>query len=90
MRCLYFLLGFLIALLSNVSCDQAAKEKYISATLFTKWSETPLLLEAGEFIHRNNPNYFWPFVNEISQSTLFANIESSKLIIFHVPFLSCL
>jgi hypothetical protein len=54
------------------------KEKYISAIIYSKWAETPLLLEASEFVYRNNPNAFWPFLDEASKSRLFEDDESSK------------
>ncbi len=62
----------LLASLAATTClcttDPTLQEKSVAASLFAKWSETPLLLEAAEFIHRNNPSFFWPFVNEVSTS----------------------
>lgn len=45
MKYLYFLCN--LVLVAKVLSDTSVKGKHISASLFTKWSETPLLLEAG-------------------------------------------
>jgi hypothetical protein len=63
---------------SFLSASDNLKEKYISAIIYSKWAETPLLLEASEFVHRNNPSGFWPFLAEISKSSVFEDEQSSK------------
>ena len=75
---------WLLALALVTVCSQLAvsasesKEKYVSAMVYAKWSETPLLLEAAEFIHKNNPAGFWLFAKDITESSKFDTIESSK------------
>ena len=55
-----------------------ASSKYVMATLRAKWSETPLLLEASEYIFRSDPTKFWSFVEQISnQPNLFHNFKSN-------------
>ncbi|TNN36569.1 UDP-glucose:glycoprotein glucosyltransferase 1 [Liparis tanakae] len=50
----------LLALLSAVSGD--ADSKAVTTTLTTKWTDTPLLLEASEFLAEENQEMFWDFV----------------------------
>jgi hypothetical protein len=64
-----------------LNANKNLKEKYISAIIYSKWAETPLLLEASEFIHRNNPSGFWPFLTEVSKSRVFEDEKSSNLIL---------
>ncbi|XP_056283243.1 UDP-glucose:glycoprotein glucosyltransferase 1 isoform X2 [Pseudoliparis swirei] len=55
------LLGvLLLSLLSAVSGD--ADSKAVTTTLTTKWTDTPLLLEASEFLAEENQEMFWDFV----------------------------
>lgn len=62
----------------SVDADESAmKEKYVSASLYSKWLDTPLLLEAVEFIHRNNPNFLWTFIQEVSDMPIFSEPNSS-------------
>ena len=57
----------------RVKCDQEDQQqdykddKYVMATLNAKWSETPFLLEASEYIYRINPKSFWLFIQQISK-----------------------
>lgn len=46
LRWLYLIIS-IISILNQVKCN--TQEKYVSATLNTKWSETPLALEARYF-----------------------------------------
>jgi hypothetical protein len=79
-------LSFLISnlLIQNVNCNQQEKghkdDKYVMATLNAKWTETPFLLEASEYIYRINPKSFWLFLDQISkeQSTLFYNLDNEE------------
>lgn len=62
----------------NVNADESAmKEKYVSASLYSKWTDTPLLLEAVEFIHRKDPNFLWTFIHEVSDMPIFSEPNSS-------------
>ncbi|XP_076247159.1 UDP-glucose-glycoprotein glucosyltransferase isoform X2 [Calliopsis andreniformis] len=37
--------------------------KYVTTLIDAKWKETPLVLEAAEYLNDENPNYFWKFVD---------------------------
>ncbi|XP_028293284.1 UDP-glucose:glycoprotein glucosyltransferase 1 isoform X2 [Gouania willdenowi] len=50
----------LLSLLSDSSADSDSKA--ITTTLKTKWADTPLLLEASEFLAEESQEMFWDFV----------------------------
>ncbi|XP_056248910.1 UDP-glucose:glycoprotein glucosyltransferase 1 isoform X1 [Seriola aureovittata] len=50
----------LLSLLSAVSAG--ADSKAVTTTLTTKWADTPLLLEASEFLAEESQEKFWDFV----------------------------
>ena len=63
---------------ANVSADDG---KYVKATLSAKWLDTPLLLEASEYIFRSEGALkFWSFVEQISseQSKLFYSADKTS------------
>lgn len=72
--------------IQHVKCNQQEQqqghieEKYVMATLNAKWSETPFLLEASEYIYRINPKNFWLFIQKISKerSALFYDSENEE------------
>lgn len=37
--------------------------KYVTTLIDAKWKETPLVLEAAEYLHDENPTYFWKFID---------------------------
>jgi hypothetical protein len=43
------------------------KSKVVSTVLSTKWSKTPLVLEASEYLAEENNEYFWDFLNFLSE-----------------------
>ncbi|KAM7403318.1 hypothetical protein PAMA_003984 [Pampus argenteus] len=57
---MWLLWVLLLSLLSAVS--GGADSKAVTTTLTTKWSETPLLLEASEFLAEESQEKFWDFV----------------------------
>ncbi|XP_014904360.1 UDP-glucose:glycoprotein glucosyltransferase 1 isoform X1 [Poecilia latipinna] len=59
-RRMWLLCVLLLSLLSLIS--SAADSKAITTTLATKWADTPLLLEASEFLAEESPDKFWDFV----------------------------
>lgn len=65
--------------ITNVcECENEVKQKYVSALVNAKWAETPLLLEASEYIYRNNPGSFWKFANELEESRFLTESPSSN------------
>ncbi|XP_011503813.1 PREDICTED: UDP-glucose:glycoprotein glucosyltransferase [Ceratosolen solmsi marchali] len=59
-------------LLLNISPILAEKRinKYVTTLINAKWKDTPLILEAAEYLNDENPNYFWRFVDEVSNRSL--------------------
>ncbi|XP_011341647.1 UDP-glucose:glycoprotein glucosyltransferase isoform X1 [Ooceraea biroi] len=41
--------------------------KYVTTLINAKWNETPLVLEAAEYLSDENPNYFWKFIDAFSR-----------------------
>lgn len=41
--------------------------KYVTTLINAKWDETPLVLEAAEYLSDENPNYFWKFIDAYSR-----------------------
>ncbi|KAM6969007.1 UDP-glucose:glycoprotein glucosyltransferase 1 isoform 1-T1 [Tautogolabrus adspersus] len=62
---MWLLCVLLLSLLSVVSAG--ADSKAVTTTLTTKWADTPLLLEASEFLAEESQEKFWDFV-EANQS----------------------
>ncbi|KAM9341689.1 UDP-glucose:glycoprotein glucosyltransferase 1 [Symphorus nematophorus] len=57
---MWLLCFLLLLLLSAVS--EGAESKAVTTTLTTKWADTPLLLEASEFLAEESQEKFWDFV----------------------------
>lgn len=62
-----FVLVFLVihSLSFSFADDGSSKLKAVTAALHTRWSETPLLLEASEFFFDENPALFWKFLEQV-------------------------
>ncbi|XP_077339156.1 UDP-glucose:glycoprotein glucosyltransferase 2 isoform X3 [Lithobates pipiens] len=73
MAALYSTLLFSCALSSII--DQAAA-KGVTASLAAKWSESPLLLEASEFIAEEGNDKFWQFLGTVQEMTIYKNKDS--------------
>ncbi|KYM95086.1 UDP-glucose:glycoprotein glucosyltransferase, partial [Cyphomyrmex costatus] len=41
--------------------------KYVTTLINAKWKETPLVLEAAEYLSDENPSYFWKFIESYSK-----------------------
>lgn len=54
-------------LLMNIGPTVANKQanKFVTTLINAKWQDTPLVLEAAEYLNDENPNYFWRFVDEV-------------------------
>jgi len=42
------------------------KSKIFTTVLNTKWSNTPLVLEAAEYLAEENSEYFWDFLDYLA------------------------
>lgn len=56
---------------------ECAPQKVISVTLDSKWSSTPLHLEASEFFAEESSDYFWRYVNDFQELDLAAFSNST-------------
>jgi len=65
---MWVLLLLLSCLCSQTSIAQK-KKKPISTLLTAKWSNTPILLEAAEFLASENKEYLWSFITAIGEVT---------------------
>ncbi|KAM5179815.1 UDP-glucose:glycoprotein glucosyltransferase 2 isoform 5-T5 [Mantella aurantiaca] len=52
---------------------QAAAAKGVTANLAAKWPESPLLLEASEFISEEGNDKFWQFLGTVQEMTIYNN-----------------
>ncbi|XP_075708508.1 UDP-glucose:glycoprotein glucosyltransferase 2 [Rhinoderma darwinii] len=64
-------------LLCALFCLMAqAAAKGVTASLAAKWPETPLLLEASEFIAEEGNDKFWQFLGTVQEITIYKNKDS--------------
>uniref|UniRef100_A0A0C9QWY6 UGGT1_0 protein n=2 Tax=Fopius arisanus TaxID=64838 RepID=A0A0C9QWY6_9HYME len=56
------LLGF-----SSTASPDKKLSKYVTTLINANWRDTPIILEAAEYLNDKNANYFWKFVDTISQ-----------------------
>jgi len=70
-----WLLVLCFALTSSQSTKDR-KTKVVSTVLSTKWSKTPLVLEVSEYLAEENNEYFWDFLNFLSEKE---HIDLQKL-----------
>ncbi|XP_078695179.1 UDP-glucose:glycoprotein glucosyltransferase 1-like [Branchiostoma floridae x Branchiostoma belcheri] len=61
------MLFLLVIVLAGVIHTTEAKSKSIVATLDAKWRNTPLLLEASEFLAQESNDAFWGFANKVAE-----------------------
>ncbi|XP_012274348.1 UDP-glucose:glycoprotein glucosyltransferase isoform X2 [Orussus abietinus] len=62
---------FLYSLLITSSHTLADKKinKYVTTLINAKWNDTPLVLEVAEYLNDENSNYFWSFIDKVSNRT---------------------
>ncbi|XP_006879686.1 PREDICTED: UDP-glucose:glycoprotein glucosyltransferase 2, partial [Elephantulus edwardii] len=54
----------------------ASASKEVTAHLAAKWPETPLLLEASEFMAEESNEKFWQFLETVKELTIYKHAES--------------
>ncbi|KAM3933578.1 UDP-glucose:glycoprotein glucosyltransferase 2 [Leptodactylus fuscus] len=64
----------LFCALSGLIVQAAAKG--VTASLAAKWPESPLLLEASEFIAEEGNDRFWQFLGTVQEMTIYKNKDS--------------
>ena len=52
----------------GLSFSAEKKQKTVSTLLNAKWSRTPFILEAAEFLASENNEYFWAFIDYLSEA----------------------
>lgn len=60
------LIFFYALLLCSTQLRADKINKYVTTLINAKWNETPLVLEAAEYLSDENPNYFWKFIDAYS------------------------
>ncbi|XP_076640007.1 UDP-glucose-glycoprotein glucosyltransferase [Colletes latitarsis] len=56
------LFPLLLLCVTNLEADKRVN-KYVTTLIDAKWKETPLALEAAEYLSDENSNYFWKFID---------------------------
>ncbi|XP_038166016.1 UDP-glucose:glycoprotein glucosyltransferase 2 [Arvicola amphibius] len=62
--------------LALLRASPAAASKTVTAHLAAKWPETPLLLEASEFMAEESNERFWQFVETVRELAVYKQTES--------------
>ncbi|KAK7831579.1 hypothetical protein U0070_015091 [Myodes glareolus] len=62
--------------LALLGASPAAASKAVTAHLTAKWPETPLLLEASEFMAEESNERFWQFVETVRELAVYKQTES--------------
>ena len=65
-RATFSLVFVVVTFLTRDVSGQSQKSKIVTTVLNTKWSNTPLVLEAAEFLAEENAEYFWDFLDFLS------------------------
>eukprot|EP00090_Calanus_glacialis_P019622 TRINITY_DN3011_c0_g1_i1.p1 TRINITY_DN3011_c0_g1~~TRINITY_DN3011_c0_g1_i1.p1 ORF type:complete len:1524 (+),score=468.92 TRINITY_DN3011_c0_g1_i1:46-4617(+) len=60
-------LAFLIVLSFSTFAEAQKKRKPIITALNAKWNQTPLVLEAAEYLNSENSDFFWSYVSALSK-----------------------
>ncbi|KAM6178250.1 UDP-glucose:glycoprotein glucosyltransferase 2 [Rhynchocyon petersi] len=68
-------LGSMPLWLSLLSARTASESKAVTAQLTAKWPETPLLLEASEFMAEESNEKFWQFLETVQELTIYKQGE---------------
>ncbi|XP_070376147.1 UDP-glucose:glycoprotein glucosyltransferase 2 isoform X2 [Equus asinus] len=70
------LLGATTLWLSLLCSETASASKAVTAHLAAKWPETPLLLEASEFMAEESNEKFWQFLETVKELAIYKQTES--------------
>nr|KAF6428721.1 UDP-glucose glycoprotein glucosyltransferase 2 [Rousettus aegyptiacus] len=70
------LLGSTILWLSLLRSGTVSASKSVTASLAAKWPETPLLLEASEFMAEESNEKFWQFLDTVKELAIYKQTES--------------
>ncbi|XP_033331398.1 UDP-glucose-glycoprotein glucosyltransferase isoform X1 [Megalopta genalis] len=68
-NCMWSNIIFCLLLLCTTHLKADKKvNKYVTTLIDAKWRETPLILEAAEYLHDESPNYFWKFIDTFADN----------------------
>ncbi|XP_078224542.1 UDP-glucose:glycoprotein glucosyltransferase 2 isoform X4 [Callithrix jacchus] len=70
------LLGSTTLWLSQLGAETVSASKAVTAHLAAKWPETPLLLEASEFMAEESNEKFWQFLETVQELAIYKQTES--------------
>ncbi|XP_032133394.1 UDP-glucose:glycoprotein glucosyltransferase 2 isoform X4 [Sapajus apella] len=70
------LLGSTALWLSQLGAETVSASKAVTAHLAAKWPETPLLLEASEFMAEESNEKFWQFLETVQELAIYKQTES--------------
>ncbi|GAB1299182.1 UDP-glucose glycoprotein glucosyltransferase 2 [Apodemus speciosus] len=73
---LRLLLRSVVLWLALLGASTATASKAVTAHLAAKWPETPLLLEASEFMAEESNEKFWQFVETVRELAVYKQTES--------------
>uniref|UniRef100_A0A8C6QU58 UDP-glucose:glycoprotein glucosyltransferase 1 n=1 Tax=Nannospalax galili TaxID=1026970 RepID=A0A8C6QU58_NANGA len=76
MKALRLILGYSALWLVLFLCNSAAASKAVTVQLAAKWPDTPLLLEASEFMAEESNEKFWQFVETVRELAIYKQTES--------------
>ncbi|XP_045336822.1 UDP-glucose:glycoprotein glucosyltransferase 2 isoform X1 [Leopardus geoffroyi] len=71
------LLGSTALCFSLLDAQTASASKSVTAHLAAKWPETPLLLEASEFMAEESNEKFWQFLETVQELAIYKQTESA-------------
>lgn len=72
-------LFFYLLLLCSTQLRADKINKYVTTLINAKWNETPLALEAAEYLNDENRSYFWKFID--AYSTKISNLVIGNIVI---------
>ncbi|XP_015109415.1 UDP-glucose:glycoprotein glucosyltransferase isoform X2 [Diachasma alloeum] len=59
----------LLLVSSNTASPGKKRSKYVTTLINANWRDTPIILEAAEYLNDKNPNYFWKFIDTVSRNS---------------------
>lgn len=79
---------YIISLCSSQLGADKKINKYVTTLINAKWNETPLVLEAAEYLSDENPSYFWKFIDSYSRRISNLTLGNCIVIIDGIKYLT--
>lgn len=77
---IYLLISLVAAAANGDSTGESKKKSVVAVNLYSKWSQTPLYLEASEFLAEEDESYFWKFVDLFNERLAAHNGSTARLL----------